>query len=343
MKAIALSAYGSSANFCEVDLPLPELRPGDVRIKVHAVSFNPIDVQLRKGASPGTPVGTPVLGRDLSGTIDAVHASVHSFRPGDQVYSYICKLASSGAYAEFVSVPEELVSLKSSKLTYKQAAAVPVAAVTAGLALERTGAQSSQSMLVIGGGGGVGSFVISLAAQLGLRRLVTTAGSETSREYLTGECDLRNDQVLDYRRDNLADMALAANGGAYDVVIDLVGGVTLSKVCRTLAVGGHLASATDAPSQEDFEVLFERNASFHAIGAHADSLLSDRRRWIRYRDRLDLISKGFEAGSLRMPRVTEVGGFSVATVRRAHELLESGGVQGKLVMSCRFCADTPCI
>ena len=334
MKAIALSAHGSAANFYEVDLPLPELRPGDVRIRVHAIAFNPIDVQLRKGSLPGTPVSSPVLGRDLSGTVDAVHESVHSFRPGDQVYSYICTLSSSGAYAEFVSVPEELVSLKPARLAHEQAAAVPVAALTAGMALQRTCADSSKSLLVIGGGGGVGSFVISLAAQLGLRRLVTTAGGLASREYLTGECGLRDEQVLNYRCGNLAELAIAANGGPYDVVIDLVGGSALSQVCSTLAVGGHLASATEAPSHDDFETLFDRNASFHAIGAHADSLSSDRRQWIRYRHRLDQISKGIDAGSLRMPRVFDVGRLSVATVRRAHDLLEGGGVQGKLVMSC---------
>ena len=334
MKAIALSAYGSAANFYEVDLPLPEMRPGDVRIRVHAIAFNPIDVQLRKGSLPGAPVSTAVLGRDLSGTVDAVHESVHSLRPGDEVYSCICTLASSGAYAEFVSVPEELVSLRPARLSHGQAAAIPVAALTAGLALERTRADSSQSMLVIGGGGGVGSFVISLAEEIGLHRLVTTAGSEASREYLTGECGLRDDQVLDYRRGNLADLAMAANGGAYDVVIDLVGGTTLSAACRMLTVGGHLASATEAPSRDDFEFLFDRNASFHAIGAHADSLSRDRRQWMRYRHRLDRLSRQIDAGSLRMPRVTDVGRFSVSTVRRAHDLLEHGGVQGKLVMTC---------
>lgn len=158
MKAIALSAHGTADNFRQVDMALPLLRPGEVRIKVHAIAFNPIDVQIRMGSPAGRPVAEPILGRDLSGTIDAVHDSVHAFRPGDEVYSYICKLASSGAYAEYVSVPEQLVALKPRRLSHEQAASIPVAAITASIALERTRADPSRSLFIIGGAGGVGSF-----------------------------------------------------------------------------------------------------------------------------------------------------------------------------------------
>jgi NADPH:quinone reductase len=335
MKAIVLSAHGTADNFRQVDMTLPLLRPGEVRIKNHAIAFNPIDVQIRMGSPAATPVAEPILGRDLSGTVDAVHDTVHAFRPGDEVYSYICKLASSGTYAEYVSAPEQLVALKPRRLSHEQAASIPVAAITASIALERTRADPSRSLFVIGGAGGVGSFVISLAAQLGLQRLVTTAGSAASRAYLTNECGLRDEQMIDYRRGALADQAISANSGAFDAVIDLVGGSALSAACRTLAVDGHLASATEAPGSEDFEWLFDRNASFHAIGAHADSLSSDRRHWVRYRDRLDRISQGIDNGSLRLPRTLNVGRLSVETVKRAHDLLERGVVQGKLVMSCR--------
>jgi NADPH:quinone reductase-like Zn-dependent oxidoreductase len=334
VKAIWLSAHGSAANFSEVDLPVPEPGPGAVRIRVRAIGFNPVDVQLRAGSVPNAPVRMPVLGRDLSGTIDAVHESVKAFRPGDEVYSYVCELSSSGAYAEYVCVPEELVALKPARLTHEQAASVPVAARTATLALQRTLAGPAKSMLVIGGAGGVGSFVIALAQELGMQRLVTMAGNAASRDYLTGECGLKDDQVVDYRRGGLADLALLANGGAYDVVIDLVGGLLLSEGCKALAIGGNLASATEGPGRDDIETLFARNASFHTIGAHADSLSTDRRRWIRYRDCLDRITTGLDSGSLRLPRVTDVGPWSLATVQRAHELLERGSVQGKLVMSC---------
>lgn len=334
MRAIVVSTRGSGATLRQADLPVPSLRPGDVRIRVHAVAFNPVDVQIRKALSSGDTGAEQILGRDLSGTVDAVHESVVAFRPGDAVYSYICKLANSGAYAEFVCVPEELVARKPARLGHEQAASVPVAGITAMLALERTRADASRSLLVVGGAGGVGSFAIALAAQLGVQRLVTTAGSAASRAYLTGECGLPDDRVVDHRQGDLAALAMAANAGPFDAVIDLAGGASLSAACRALAVGGHLASATEAPSRDDFEALFERNASFHAIGAHADSLASDRRQWLRYRDRLDRLAQGLDAGSLRLPRIVNVGPLSVDTVARAHALLERGGVQGKLVMSC---------
>src|SRR5215469_15446791 len=110
MKAIVLAAHGGSENFRLAELPLPTLRRGDVRIKVRSVSFNPVDYQIRKGLAESRNVSSPILGRDLSGVVDAVHGSVSDFKPGDEVYSYVCDLASSGTYAEFVSVPEELVA-----------------------------------------------------------------------------------------------------------------------------------------------------------------------------------------------------------------------------------------
>jgi NADPH:quinone reductase len=137
MKAIVLSSFGSADNFTAADLPLPDVRKGDVRIKVKAVSFNPVDYQIRKGQSESSHLRSMILGRDLSGTVDTVHADVTDFSIGDEVFSYVCDLASSGTYAEYVSVPAELVARKPASFTHAQAAAVPVAGVTASLALNK--------------------------------------------------------------------------------------------------------------------------------------------------------------------------------------------------------------
>ena len=107
MRAIVLSGFGGVDNFRLAELPIPPLRSGEVRIRVESVSFNPVDCQIRKGLPESREIGSPILGRDLSGVIDAVHDDVTGFRPGDAVYSYVCKLASSGTYAEYVSVPAD--------------------------------------------------------------------------------------------------------------------------------------------------------------------------------------------------------------------------------------------
>ncbi len=332
MKAITLSAHGGPENFRLAELPLPPLRKGDVRIRVCSVSFNPVDYQIRKGQAEGRNVTSPVLGRDLSGIVDAVHDGVGDFRPGDEVYSYVCDLASSGTYAEYVSVPEELVAKKPVALSHDQAAAVPVAAITAWLALDK--AARGRSLFLAGAAGGVGTFAIMLARQRGIGALTVTAGNPRSRAYLIESLGLAESQIVNYRDENFIAQALRCNGGLFDGVLDFVGGRMLSACCRLVAIDGNLASITEAPAPADVEYLFQRNGSFHAIGANAYSLTEDRNQWRHYQRMLGELAALFDSGAMPAPPVTSVGSLSVEAVRQAHDLLERSAVQGKLVMGC---------
>jgi NADPH:quinone reductase len=332
MKAVTLSAHGGPENFHLTELPLPLLRKGDVRIRVRSVSFNPVDYQIRKGRAESRNVTSPVLGRDLSGVVDAVHDSVGDFRPGDEVYSYVCDLASSGTYAEYVSVPEELVAKKPVTLSHDQAAAVPVAAITAWLALDK--AARGRSLFIAGAAGGVGTFAIMLAHHRGIGALTVTAGNPRSRAYLIENLTLAESQIVNYRDENFIAQALRRNGSLFDGVLDFVGGSMLAACCRLVAIDGNLASITEAPAPADVEHLFQRNGSFHAIGANAYSLTDDRNQWRRYQRMLGELATLFDSGALAAPPVTSVGSLSVETVCRAHDLLERSAVQGKLVMRC---------
>lgn len=334
MKAILLSSFGSAANFLAAELPIPEVRKGEVRIKVKAVSFNPVDYQIRQGRSESRNVRSMILGRDLSGIVDDVREDVIDFNKGDEVFSYVCDLASGGTYAEYVSVPAELVAEKPASLTHEQAAAVPVAGITASLALNKARAGRSTSVFIAGGAGGVGTFAILLARQLGVRNLVTTAGNAKSRAYLIERCGLSDDQVVDYRDEGFLERAMRRNGGGFDVALDLVGGRMLSACCAVLSVDGNLASITEAPGREDFEILFQKNASFHSVGANAYSLTDNRASWLRYREILEKLARSFDSGGLAPPPITILGALSPEVVKRAHALLESNAVQGKLVMTC---------
>ena len=334
MKAITLSAFGSADNLALVDVPVPEGRRGEVRIKVKAIAFNPVDCQIRKGQPESSFLRSMILGRDLSGSVDAVHEGVTDFSVGDDVYSYVCNLASSGTYAEYVRVPVQLVARKPASLTHAQAAAVPVAGITASLALHKTRAGPEKSMFIAGGAGGVGTFAIMLARQLGVRNLVTTAGNAKSRAYLIEQCGLMHDQIVDYKDGAFIAQAMQRNRGAFDIALDLVGGKMLSACCSLLAVDGNLASVTDPPAPADFEILFQRNASFHSIGANAYSLTRERASWRKYREILDRLARQFDSGALAPPPIDILGTFSVQVVKQAHALLESNAVQGKLVMTC---------
>ncbi len=332
MKAITLSSRDSAEAFRVAELPMPSLRVGDVLIKVSAVSFNPIDYQLRKSYASGGAVPSPILGRDLSGVVVAVDSQVHDFSPGDEVYSYVCTLANSGTYAEYVAVPAELVAKKPHSLTHDEAAAVPVAATTAWLTLDKLGIAKTKSLFIAGGAGGVGTFAIMLARLRGVRRLITTAGSAASRDHLIAKCGVSGEDIVDYR-ESLVERALTQNGGTFNCVADLVGGGILSACCKLLAIDGQLASVTEAPSQDDFEHLFQKNASFHAIGANAYSLTDDRECWKTYRRILDALTQLFDSGALPRPPVRNVGSLSVETVGIGHGLLERSAAQGKLVMT----------
>jgi NADPH:quinone reductase len=334
MKAIVLGAFGGIDNFVAADLPMPEVRAGDIRIEVKAISFNPVDYQIRKGQPESSFVRSMILGRDLSGIVDAVHPDVSDFCIGDEVFSYVCNLASSGTYAEYVCVPAELVAKKPRSLSHAQSSAVPVVGITASLALNKVGADKTSSVFIAGGAGGVGTFAIMLARQLGVRNIVTTAGSEESRAYLIERCGLRDEQIVDYKRLRFVDHAMQCNGGPFDVALDLVGGRMLSACCELVAVDGNLASVTEAPSRDDFELLFQRNASFHSIGANAYSLSADRVVWQKYREILEHLTLRFDSGQFTPPPIKVLGKFSVEVVRQAHSLLESNAVQGKLVMTC---------
>jgi NADPH:quinone reductase-like Zn-dependent oxidoreductase len=334
MQAIVLSAFGGAENFAVAELPIPEVRRGEVRIRVKAVSFNPVDYQIRRGQSESRHLKSMILGRDLSGSVDAVAEDVSDFRVGDDVYSYVCDLASSGTYVEYISVPAELVARKPASLTFEEAAAVPVAGITASVALEKTRASQGSSVFVAGGAGGVGTFVLRLARRLGVRNLVTTAGKAESRAYLVEKCGLSEEQIVDYRDGDFIEQARERNGSGFEVALDLVGGRMLSACCALLAVDGNLASITEAPGQDDFEILFEKNASFHSVGANAYSLLADRAAWRRYREKLERLARHFDSGALAPPPIQVLGKLSPEVVREAHARLESGAVQGKLVMTC---------
>lgn len=334
MKAIILKEYGSIDNFEIADLPIPTLRKGQIRIKIKAVSFNPIDYQIRRGSPESRLVTSNILGRDLSGIVDEVEEEVNDFKKGDEVFCYVCNLASSGTYTEYICVPSAIVAKKPGSLSHEQAASVPVAGITAWIALTKTKPDKSKSIFIAGGAGGVGTFSIMLAKQSGLQNIVTTVGNDKSLTYLIQNFQLKTEQIVNYRDENFIQKAIERNNGYFDIALDLVGGKMLSACCELLAIDGNLASVTEAPGQEDFETLFLKNASFHPVGANAYSLSNKPGHWKNYQHILNHLAQLFNSKAINKPRVTIMGPLSVDTVKKAHQLLENNSVQGKLIMTC---------
>ena len=334
MKAIILKEYGSINNFESADIPIPLVKKGHIRIRIKAVSFNPVDYQIRKGLPESRQVTSSILGRDFSGIVDEVHEDEREFKKGDEVFCYVSNLASSGTYTEFICVPSTIVAKKPVFLSHEQAASIPVAGITAILAIEKAKKNKSRTFFIAGGAGGVGTFVIMFAKLSGFRNIVATAGNDKSRSYLMQQLQLKEEQIINYRDSDFVKSAIVVNGEYFDVALDLVGGKMLSACCELLAIDGQLISVVDVPGKEDFEILFQKNASFHPIGANAYSLSTNPGHWKTYKYILNYISGLFDSNVLIKPPITILGSLSVGTVKKAHELLENNSVQGKLIMTC---------
>lgn len=232
MKAIVQDSYGSADVLELRDIDRPTIGDNDVLVRVHAAGVDPGVWHLMTGlpylvrlAGYGLRAPkNPVRGRDLAGRVEAVGKSVTRFRPGDAVFG-TCE----ASFAEYACAHEDRLALKPENLTFEQAAAVPVSALTALHALRGPGnLQSGQKVLIIGAAGGIGSFAVQLAKAL---------GAEVTGVCSAGKADLVRslgaDHVIDYATEDFADGARQ-----YDLILDPVGNRSLADLRRALTPRG---------------------------------------------------------------------------------------------------------
>lgn len=346
MKAIVLSAFGGVDNLQLLDWPKPEPKQDEVRIQIKAISFNPVDYKMRQGRFGGNlPM---ILGRDLSGVVDAVGEEVTDFSVGDEVYAYLGGPRSNGSYAEYVCVPTDFVGRKPLNLSFEQAAALPLVGLTAYQSImDKARVQAYESVFIAGGSGGVGTMAIQLAHYVGAKPILTTAGSDQSVRYLTQELGISPAHILRYRGlslDQLKAKVLEMNGGRFvGAAFDFVGGLMKQLCCEIIDYDGRVVSIVEEP--EDFHLdiwngrkspLFIKSATFHFELLSARAMFGGPETWKIYRRELNTLTELIEMGHIKPPAITHLGEFSVESVRRAHTLLEEGHVQGKLVLSVPF-------
>jgi NADPH:quinone reductase-like Zn-dependent oxidoreductase len=358
MKAVILSSFGGPDHFQFADWPKAEPRTSEVSLQILAASFNPLDYQLRRGQETDAPSegsGTlpVVLGRDLAGSVVGVGSGVTDLCIGDAVYAYLGGPKSNGSYAEYVCTPAAFVAKRPLNVSVAQAAALPTAGLTAyQCVISKANVRRGESVLITGGAGGVGSVAIQLARYLGAAPILTTAGSDGSIEYLMSEVGVPREHILDYRGLPLARLEESVrekNGGKpVRAAFDFVGGSMTRLCCGVIDFDGQVVSIVDGPgkcrldSEEDMEErLFSRSATYHFVLLSARARTGGPETWSVYREQLEALTELVEAGHLKPPRVTEVGGLSVESVRRAHVLLEERHVQGKLVMTVPSAAEPP--
>jgi NADPH:quinone reductase-like Zn-dependent oxidoreductase len=239
MKAIVQERFGSPDVLRLADVDPPRIGPGDVMVRVHAAALNPYDWHMVRGdplaARLTVDVGLsrpkcPVLGIDAAGVVEAVGADVRGLRPGDEVLGFC-----HGSCAEYARTTPDLLVPKPADLTFEQAAAVPMAAVTALRGIRTVGrVRSGQRVLVNGASGGVGTFAVQIAAALGAE--------------VTGVCSTRNvdlvrslgaARAVDYTREDFTE---PDRRGRYDLVLDNVGNRPLRRLRRVLTPEGTLVA-----------------------------------------------------------------------------------------------------
>ena len=235
MKAITYSSYGGPEVLTLTELEDPKVGPGEILLDVRAAGVNPVDWKVMSGGlDPLMTTTFPVIpGWDVAGVVTAVGLDTPEFSVGDEVMAYARKdWIQAGSFAEQMTVPVRAAAHKPASLTFEQAAALPLAGLTAHQSLHRLGLESGLTVLVHGANGGVGSFAVQIAAAAGARVIGTA--SERNHERLRG----LGAEPVEYGEGLVGRVRELAPEGV-DLAVDYVGGV-LEQTLAVLKDGGQI-------------------------------------------------------------------------------------------------------
>ena len=313
MQAVVIDATGGSDVLHLRGVPRPARVNAEFLIKVVAAGVNPIDFKTRSGAgASGAITGFPVvLGNDFSGVVVESPYEAHAIKVGDEVYGMTMVPRFGGSYAEYLTVPGLALARKPRALSHVEAAAVPLAALTAwGAVVDVAKAHEGQRMLIHAGAGGVGHFAIQFATYFGAH--VVTTGSTRNASWLR---ELGASEVIDYSTTRFEDVV-----SDVDVVIDLIGNTIDDTGSRSLSVlkrGGLIVNLPTGswPGLADDAAAAGVRATGYRVSADGATLA--------------IISRLLESGDVRV-YVDRV--FELHEAREAHRTLETGHTRGKIVL-----------
>jgi NADPH2:quinone reductase len=326
MKAMVLNAYGEPSGFSLQELPMPVPASGEVLVRVEACGINPADTKMRQNGPHHAPRLPAVLGLDLAGTIVQVGQDVQGWQVGDEVYGCAGGVRGlPGTNAEYIAVDPQLLAPKPRSISMRDAAALPLVAITAWLSLfERAKIEPGQSVLVYGGIGGVSHIAVQLAAWHGAR-VVATASSNEKAQLLR---QLGANEVVDYRVESTDQFVTRLTGGlGFDVVLDAVGGSNLQNAFLAARENGTVVCIS-ARSTYDLTRMHANNLSLHVVFMLLP-LITGRGRFA-YGAILRNVAKLVDGGAVRP--IVDPRRWGLEDLATAHTELENGTVFGKAVL-----------
>ncbi|MCC3646777.1 NAD(P)-dependent alcohol dehydrogenase [Cytobacillus oceanisediminis] len=321
MKAIVYQTYGSPDNLRLTDLDKPVPKDHEVLVKVHAASVNYGNLVLLKGKPFLARFAYGLLkpkhtvpGGDIAGQVEAVGKDVTQFQPGDNVYGDLSGCG-WGGFAEYVSVPEKALAIKPANLTFKEAAAVPMAGVTALQALRDKGnIQAGQNVLIYGASGGVGTFAVQISKSFGAE--------------VTGVCSTRNldilrtlgaDHAIDYKNEDFAERT-----EKYDLILAVNGYQPISAYKRAIKSNGTYVLCGGSGAQ--FTQAMVLGPWISLTGNKKMSSMLQRQN----QEDLICMSELIEAGKVK-PIIDR--SFKLSEVDKAFRYFEEGHAQGKVIIT----------
>ncbi|ERK44869.1 oxidoreductase [Levilactobacillus brevis ATCC 14869 = DSM 20054] len=310
LKTIAIDKYGTAKEFYAAEMPQPVPQADEVLVKVHAFSINPMDIAGRMGAlgAPFTDLWSfpLVLGWDFAGTVAQVGDQVTGFAVGEAVFGSVASAhaANNGTYGEYVAAGTKELAHIPAGLSFDQAAALPIAGMTAYYGMKHNlNLQAGQKILIQGGAGGVGLFAVQIAKAFGAH--VATTASENHREMLE---QLGADEVIDYHQTSPAEVL-----HDYDAVFDTVGDIETG--LKVLKADGQLATIAGQPTPEQQHDQQKKVAFQFTNGSSAD---------------LTALAGLVTSGKIKL--TLDVHDFTVENVIAAHETIEAHHTTGKIVI-----------
>ncbi len=312
MKAVTINRYGSIDVLEYSDIETPQITPSQLLVKIHATSINPVDWKIRQGqlqllSGFNFPI---ILGSDLSGVVLEVGEEAENFEPGDEVYTFLNPLV-GGAYAEYAAVPANTAALKPKNMTHSQAAAVPVAGLTAFQALLDLGQiRPGQKVLINGASGGVGTFAIQIA-----KAMKAEVVGVCSSNNITLVESLGASSVIDYNQ-----VDFTKESQQYDIIFDAVAKKTFSSCENLLKQNGIYISTL--PTVDNFAPTF---LTLFVPGKKSKLIVAQP-------NPRDLIAMG-ELIRDRLVKSVIDRTYKLEEIGAAHAYSEMGHVAGKIVIT----------